>query len=369
VAARLSDGEFFYKQDRKHRLDHFVLALDKIIFHERLGSVYEKSERLEKMTSSLAAIFDLNQRETQNLERAAHLCKADLTTSLVAEFPSLQGEIGRIYAQEDKEDKVVARAISEHYWPRFAGDRLPKSKVGQVLAIADRVDTLTSFFAVGIRPKGSQDPYALRRTALGLVQILSAVKKEVKLADLLRLNRQFLPVKLSEGASEELISFIKARIKADLKEKGVKEDVIRAVLSGQKAEDVYSLYETAKILFSLRKEKWFKEFVLGAKRVQNIINETDQVGKINDKLLIEKSEVNLYKAYLKNKKIIDQLVKDRRFKQAICTYQNLIDPIIDFFEKVLVMTDDEKIRNNRLSLLGHLHELTTLLFNPASVVL
>ena len=248
VSARLNDGEFFYNQDKKHELEYFRPKLKDIVFHENLGSVYEKSERLEKISPLLAKIFDLNKKEEEELKRAAYLSKADLATSLVGEFSALEGEIGKIYAKKDKEKTSVAQAIAEHRLPRFSKDKLPTTKLGQVLSIADRIDTLAGFFAVNIRPSGSQDPYALRRSASGLAQILAKIDQDINLFNLFKQTNQFLPVTLKDKTVEDLVNFVKERIKADFKEEGIQDDIIKSVINGPMGENIYATNQIIKEL-------------------------------------------------------------------------------------------------------------------------
>jgi glycyl-tRNA synthetase beta chain len=369
VSARLADGEFFYNQDRGHKLEHFRSKLKDIVFHERLGSVYDKAERLEKISLLLADFFGLNKEEAQDLRRAAYLSKADLSTSLVVEFPSLQGEIGRVYARQDKEKKSVYEAIFEHRLPSFSGDKLPVTKLGRILSIADRIDTLAGFFAVNIKPDGSQDPYALRRTALGLVQVLAGMDSEIKLSELFEKTSQFLPVELTNKTIKDLVDFVKERIRAHFKEEGVRDDVARSVLGGPAGENVYTVFKVIQELSGLADKDQFKKFIQAAKRVQNITKNNLVDVSISKALLKEKAEKDLYQAYLKTKEAFDKYIENRQFKKAINSYQDLTKYIDSFFEDVLVMAEDRKLQKNRLALLFHIHQLLNQLFIPVEIVI
>lgn len=368
VSARLNDGEFFYNQDKKHELEYFRPKLKDIVFHENLGSVYEKSERLEKISPLLARIFNLNKKEEEELKRAAYLSKADLATSLVGEFSALEGEIGKIYAKKDKEKLSVAQAIAEHRLPKFSGDKLPATKLGQVLSIADRIDTLAGFFAVNIRPSGSQDPYALRRSASGLAQILAKIDQDVNLFNLFKQTNQFLPVMLKDKTIEDLVNFVKERIKADFKEEGIQDDIIKSVINGPMGENIYAINQIIKELASLIKKDQFKKFVQAAKRSQNITNNISLTGDIKKTLLKEKTEEELYQIYLKTKKSFDDFVKEQEFKKAINCYQDLAEPIEKFFDNVLVMDKDKKLQKNRLALLWQISQLSNQLFIASDLI-
>ena len=368
ISARLADGEFFYNQDREYKLEYFRTGLKDIVFHEKLGSVYDKSQRIEKMMPALAKVFNLNKQEEQAIKRAAYLSKADLATNLVGEFTELEGKIGQIYAQKDKEKKSVAQAIFEHRLPRFSGDKLPVSKLGQVLSIADKIDTLAGFFAVGISPKGSQDPYALRRAASGLAQVLIVINQDIELSGLFRQAGQFLPVKLKDKTVKDLVNFVKERVKADFKEEGISDDIIRAVIEGPMGENLYAACQIINELPDLKNKNQFKNFVQAAKRVQNITKDISLIGNIDKKLLKEKTEQELYRAYLQTKKSFEHFIKERQFKKAIDSYQGLTKHIEKFFEDVLVMTKDRKLQKNRLLLLRHIHQLFNELFKSGDLV-
>jgi len=368
VSARLNDGEFFYNQDKKHELEYFRPKLKDIVFHENLGSVYEKSERLEKISPLLAKIFDLNKKEEEELKRAAYLSKADLATSLVGEFPALEGEIGKIYAKKDKEKLSVAQAISEHRLPRFSGDKLPATKLGQVLSIADRIDTLAGFFAVNIRPSGSQDPYALRRSASGLAQILAKIDQDINLFNLFKQTNQFLPVTLKDKTVEDLVNFVKERIKADFKEEGIQDDIIKSVINGPMGENIYATNQIINELANLAKKDQFKKFVQAAKRSQNITKNVFLTEDVKKTLLKEKVEKELYQIYLKTKKSFEYFVKKQEFKKAINCYQDLAEPIEKFFDNVLVMDKDKKFQKNRLALLLQISQLSNQLFIASDLI-
>lgn len=356
IGARLADGEFFYQQDRRRRLEDFVSELEKITFHEKLGTVADKTQRLEKMVPDLIKSLGVPQELEEKLVRGAHLCKADLATALVVEFPHLQGVIGRIYALEDGEDQGVAWAIEEHYRPRFSGDKLPQSLLGQLLAVADRVDTLTSFFAVGLKPSGSQDPYALRRAALGLVQLLVAMRANVKVGDLFGVAQKYLPVELHEQRNLALVDFVIERMHADLKEEGFEEKLIRAVLSGPSAQNPYLVYTLTRGLSKHLKEERFGQLVEVARRVKNILGKEKVTLSPQAKLFKEPAESKLYEVYRRvAQKITPSSIES--IPHLLNSYYELIEPVNFFFDEVLVMAEDQKIRQNRLALLTQVDAL------------
>lgn len=269
LRARLSDANFFYKEDQKLKIEDAVQKLDKIVFHEELGTLGEKVNRIVKLSRLLTDKIHVSNVDKQDIERAASICKFDLVTHMVYEFPELQGKIGEKYARISGEKEAVSVAINEHYMPRHAEDASPASTIGAVVALADKLDTIVGFFAIGKIPTGSQDPYALRRQASGIVQILLTKKWELELQELFEMALGLFGDKAKAETIQELVSFFKLRLKYLLAEDHIRYDLVDAVLESSVLE-VTSLVERAKVLNSTSNQREFKETVEALARVMNI---------------------------------------------------------------------------------------------------
>ena len=347
LRARLSDALFFFNEDRKKKLEERVPALKGIVFHERLGTMLDKTERLKELAPFVSE--KLGFTELQKTKRAAELSKADLLTEMVNEFPELQGTMGKYYALLDGEDEEVATAIEEHYFPRFSGDKVAETKTGISLSIAEKVDNLVGFFGVGIKPTGSADPFSLRRNALGIIQTLVSNKLSLNLSQVLEkaesLYRKF-GINVSEGTSQEVLSFIKERLKVFLKEKGHRPDTVEAVLPV--TDDIYDIVLRAEAIDILRSSEEFDDVLITMRRVINIIPDGFEIKPFEPK---GEHEIKLFKSFSEKKEEFKKLISSKSYRGALLLIKEL-KPVVDaFFENVMVMDKDESVRNRRLSLL------------------
>ena len=353
VQARLSDAEFYYKEDRTQRLFDRVEMLKGATFQEKLGTLYEKTERLVQLSKWMAGQLKLDSNVVSNVvSRAALLCKADILTGLVREFPSLQGTMGRVYALLDGEESEVATAIEEHYLPTFSGGALPLSRPGQILAVVDKIDTLVGCFGVGLIPTGSEDPYALRRQGLGVIQILAREKRHFSLNDLIgeaiRLYGDQGKFR-EEEIRKEVIRFLKQRLSTYLQSEGIRPDLIQSVLSS----DMNCLsipIESARVLSRLSASPLFGQLVTVVKRVSRILPKEFQ-GRVAVTMLTDPAEQDLYAAVMTAQRLFDEHFTALNFEPILKGYTLLADPLNRFFEEVRVIAPDEAIRNNRLGLL------------------
>jgi len=349
LRARLSDAEFFYRDDRKRPLVERLPELGQIIFQEKLGSVADKAGRIRLLADALVAQVDPGLREA--VSRAALLCKADLVTNMVKEFPELQGVMGRVYARLSGEPAAVCQAIEEHYLPRFAGDRLPESSVGALLGIADRLDSIAGCFRIGLIPTGSEDPYALRRAAQGVIQLL--LTREIRLDLDGAVAAAMAGFEAMGGdaaaATREMREFLRARTQAVLADRGLPAEVIEAVLSAGSA-DVLDAAERAGALAELKREADFAELCIAFRRVVGIVPKGfDQ--PVEPARLVEAAERALYAQALELKGTVDRQVASRDYAGALREIAEL-KPVVDmFFEEVLVVGPDAALTNNRFALL------------------
>jgi glycyl-tRNA synthetase beta chain len=362
LAARLADAKFFFDEDLKVRLESRVEKLKGMTFHQKLGTLHQKVGRIMALATKLAdTLGDLDTIE--HCRQAAKLCKADLVTGMVGEFPTLQGIMGREYARHDGEPKEVADAIAEHYLPRFAEDTIPSSLVGKVLSLADRLDTLAAFFAVGLVPSGSQDPFALRRHAYAVIRILVesdelSLELNATIQDAVRLLRE-QGISVEDKAAGELQRFFGERLRyygqEGLKLRG---DLIDAVLSHWQSVrfDPKDLLTRANILEVFAERPEFETLVVGFKRAENITKalKDDQVDQM---LFREPVEKELYTAVQAAEGVVIKRIEEGKYEGALDALVTLKAPIDAFFVGVMVMAEEEAIRRNRLALLVRVRNL------------
>jgi glycyl-tRNA synthetase beta chain len=340
LRARLSDAKFFWDEDRKHTLESRVEKLKGIVFHAKLGTQFERVQRIEKLAGEIAQKIGA---DVEKAKRAALLCKADLTTGVVGEFPELQGVMGRYYALHDKEDAAVADAVRDHYKPVGPNDAVPTDKVAVAVALADKLDALTGFFAAGEKPTGSGDPFALRRAALGVIRILLE-------------NKLRFPLKVSD----DVLSFFADRLKVALKEKGVRHDLIDAVFSIGHEDDLVRLVAKVEALQAFLKTDDGANLLAGYKRAANILKVEEKkdsktfAGSVTEKLLSEPAEKTLFAALGQAKEAIAVALEKENFAAAMQQMAALRGPVDAFFDAVKVNADDKQVRENRLNLLASL---------------
>ncbi len=357
LRARLSDAAFFFEDDLKIPLDSRVEQLKKVVFQAKLGTSYEKMTRFKQLALWIVGRIDPKLREA--VERASHLCKADLVTGMVGEFPKLQGIVGREYARLSKERPEVSEAIYEHYLPGFAGDRLPSGPVGDIVSIADKMDTIVGCFGVGLVPTGTADPFGLRRQALGIIRILLEKKYSLSLRGLIEASEGQLKGKMERPVEEvrnDVLDFFRVRYQNFLLDKGYAFDVTDAVLSIS-FDELVDVQGRIDALKKAREWKDFESIVIAFKRAMNILKGSAPKGQINPSLFAEPAEQNLYRSFLEAKEKFDPFINKRDYPSALLEMTQMKKPIDEFFDGVMVMVEDEKIRNNRLALLDEIGKL------------
>ena len=368
LRARLDDASFYFKEDRKKKLSDRTNDLKGVVFQEQLGTLYDKVQRDISLTASSTLSPIIDAKSLVHAERAAYLCKSDLLTGVVGEFPKLQGIIGREYALLDGEKKEAADAIYEHYLPRFSGDELPKTNAGIVLSIADKIDNICGSFAIGLIPTGSQDPYALRRQGLGILQILLSKKIHISLIGLVESALSALKdkVKKIEDAKKDALDFIRQRMDNLLTSEGYRYDIVDAVLTA-KFDDPYDCFLRIQALNKLKDETYFEPLMISFKRVINIVPK-DFKGAVDEKALKEPAEKELFKSYKALKGDVSPLIKAYKYEDALKRISGLKKEVDAFFDKVLVMDKDEKIKGNRLGLLNEIGILFNIIADFSKIV-
>jgi len=356
LRARLEDAMFFYEKDLKIPLADRVDSLKRVLFQARLGSLHDKTERLTSLSFRLIDLLRLDDVALQaDLARAARLCKADLVTQMVIEFPKLQGVMGRVYALTGGENKTVAQAIEEHYQPAFSGAALPESLCGALLALADKLDTLCGCFAIGLIPSGASDPYALRRQGIGLIQILLDRNLPLSLNEVaVSATQAYAGIEAVQPAAvaEAVTGFLKGRMAQLLADEGLPRDVVNAVLNAS-ADKVPDVWNRARALAAMKARPDFEPLAVAFKRVANIIRKTDvgRVGPVDEGRFQEPSETMLYRACLEAEGRVSGAMDQGRYAEALLEMAAIRQAVDGFFDDVLVMAEDPKVRNNRLALL------------------
>lgn len=353
IRPRFSDSEFFWNQDRKNTLESRREASKKIIFQQKLGSLFEKTERVARLARIMAEKIGAN---ADNAARAAKLSKCDLMTEMVYEFTSLQGVMGRYYAINDGEKADVANALDEQYMPRYAGDSLPVGTIGQILAIADKIDTLTGIFAIGQKPTGTKDPFALRRAALGVLRIIIECKLDLDLAELLQASADSYGDKVDANASiAETLSYIMERLRAYYQERNISADIIDAVSSLRPTQPLDFNHRVIAVANFLNLPE-AESLAAANKRIANILKKVEGTipEKVDIGLFIEAQETGLYAAVIAQQAKVDDLFGQGDYAAALTSLAGLRDTVDEFFDNVMVMTDDEALKNNRLALLNQL---------------
>lgn len=359
LRARLSDAKFFYEEDQKVKIPDFLAKLENIVYHEELGSVADKVRRVRAISDELARKLRADETTRADVSRTADLCKFDLVTQMVYEFPELQGIMGEDYALKAGEKPEVARAINEHYSPRNAGDTPPASLVGAIVGIAEKIDTIVGCFSIGIIPTGSQDPYALRRQAAGIVSTLLAHELELTLPELFQLALDAHaaarpPKREAFDILKDLGEFFSLRVKNVLTEQQIRYDAIDAVLSAG-SDDVRRTLLRAKALQAeteeARKEA-FRPAVEAFGRVCNLASKAGDNRQVVSDLFADPAERALYEAWQQAHGEFAKAMAEARMTDALDALKGLAGPINRFFDAVMVMAEDEAVRNNRLGLLA-----------------
>ncbi len=363
LAARLSDARFFYQQDRRTPLSAKVDALRGVTFQKNLGTLFDKKERVKALLDALCQKLGWGETERTQVLRAAELCKADLVTEMVGEFPELQGTMARVYASVDQEDPAVAHSLEEHYWPITLSGALPSTALAAAVAVADKLDTLAGDFALGLIPTGSADPYGLRRAAVGVLRILEAQRWPVPLEWLIDQALSVLPKDVlvhRDKTRQDLLQFMQQRLAAVLEERGFQHDEVEAVLAR-----IWEIPETLarlQALHEIRKRPEFSSLAGSFKRAMNIVREVNPKGAmlptapsengVQTDLLKEPSEQNLFQTFQNLEQHLEQHIQGGAYGPALESMVSLRDPLDQFFKGVMVMAEDTSLRANRLALLS-----------------
>lgn len=352
LRARLSDAEFFFNEDRATKLEDRLEKLKTVSFQEGLGNMYDKSERLVKMAEMLR--FAINTPvDEEELRRCALLCKTDLVTGMVIEFTELQGVMGREYALLDGEKPEVATGIFEHYLPRFAGDALPATTIGRIVGIGDKLDNICATFSRGLAPTGSQDPYALRRQALGVINILIDANYHISLAKIIAGTLYLLDIKPEETGKlvPQIMEFFKQRLRNLLMDQGIRYDVIDAVFADKRNDDVVDLAARCKVLAAYVEAGNAEPLVQVSVRVSNLCKKIEKEVAISGALFKDESENKLHEVVAAvSKEIIPEIVL-YDYAAVLKAGEKVIEPVNAFFDNVMVMDEDENVKNNRLAML------------------
>ena len=352
LRARLSDAEFFFNEDRAIKLEDRLEKLKTVSFQEGLGNMYDKSERLVKMAEMLR--FAINTPvDEEELRRCALLCKTDLVTGMVIEFTELQGIMGREYALLDGEKPEVATGIFEHYLPRFAGDALPATTIGRIVGIGDKLDNICATFSRGLAPTGSQDPYALRRQALGVINILLDANYHISLAKIIAGTLYLLDIKPEETGKlvPQIMEFFKQRLRNLLMEQGIRYDVIDAVFADKRNDDMVDLAVRCKALAAYVEAGNAEPLVQVSVRVSNLCKKIEKEVAISGALFKDESENKLHEVVAAvSKEIIPEIVL-YDYAAVLKAGEKVIEPVNTFFDNVMVMDEDENVKNNRLAML------------------
>src|SRR5690606_35844663 len=367
IRARLSDARFFWEQDLKKPLDEMALALRGVTFHEKLGTQWQRVERIAELSYQIAGAVDA---VPEDARRAAQLAKADLVSGMVGEFPELQGLMGRYYAEAAGTNTEIARAIELHYKPKGPNDTVPLVEEGDAVAVAvalaDKIDTLVGFWAIGEKPTGSGDPYQLRRAALGVIRILLENDLRLPLGKFVRqsLALQATAVKSPAGLADDLLSFFADRLKVHLREEGARHDLIDAVFALPDQDDLALIVKRVEALGEFLESDDGANLLIGVKRAASILaieekkDKTSYDGDYDLKLLEAPEELALAAAIEGTKQDTSAAIAVENFKGAMRALADLRRPVDAFFEKVTVNVDDQRLRENRLRLLSQIRAAT-----------
>jgi len=352
IRPRFADAEFFYSQDRKLGLEQMRARLDAVVFQKKLGSIGDKSRRIGRLAMHLAPLIGA---EAGLANRAAELCKADLMSDMVGEFPKLQGIIGAYYAKLQSEDPAVSEAIEQHYWPRQSGDRLPTSALSQSIALADRLDSLVGIFAIGEKPGGDKDPFALRRAAFAVLRIIVENGLVLDIADLCQAAAEGYPAELNAQSSiAAVIEYIFDRQNAYYQEQGLRHDVVEAVAQDQPGS-LYDCDLRIRALQAFQQHEAAPALAAANKRIANILKKQPSAErKVDPALFVEEAEKQLYQHIDSMAETVVTMFEQAQYLEGL-EQLALLRPAVDrFFDEVMVMVEDAALQNNRLALLDEL---------------
>lgn len=369
VAARLADAEFFYHNDLKKGLEANIEKLQGIVFHKEIGTVYEKVERIKQIASLFNREFNMD-IDDNTLAKAVMLAKADLVSEMVFEYPELQGIMGKIYAKKLGESADIAQAVEQHYWPLSAGGKLPENKIAFLISLADKIDTLAANFSIGLEPSGSADPYGLRRAGIGFIRMATENLPQQDLAHAMDKAFDYLPESVKNNpkfkqAAERLGGFFWQRIENLLESEGYASDDVKAVVSASKVHRLRGLGTLRPKLDSLKSAKQkgdFSSIAAAFKRINNIVSQAKKQNieipeNINEDLLKDDTEQALFKAGRNAKTEVDGYIAKAEYDKVFDKVLELKPVIDNFFEKVMVMDNDENLKKNRIALLNRIKNI------------
>ena len=345
IHPRLADSEFFWNQDKAKKLEERLPDLDSVMFMKSLGSMGQKAKRIESLSSHISDLVGFDQKASA---RAGLLSKSDLLSEMVGEFADLQGIMGGYYATNDGETQAVSVAIREHYQPRFAGDKVPSTNEGLVVAIADKLDTISGIYGIGQAPTGSKDPYALRRLALGLLRILLEAKIELNLKSLIDYSLNLHLKEVDRSCGDDIYSFMMDRLKAYYKDANIDSNVYEAVLAVS-PESPLDFHLRVEALNEFTQIENSKSLIEANKRIANILKDSNEKNEtLNPKILIDDSEIKLFNA---SESLSKKLSGSKDYQEVMKSLIDLKDSIDSFFDNVMVNTDDDKLKSSRLALI------------------
>ena len=370
LRARLSDAEFFFNEDRKIKLEERLEKLKTVVFQEGLGNIYDKSVRLADIAMTLKKSLNVKVDE-DILQRTALLSKTDLVTGMVCEFTELQGVMGREYALLDGEKPEVAQGIFEHYLPRFAGDELPTTDIGRLVGIADKLDNIAATFSRGLIPTGSQDPYALRRQAIGIINILVDGNYHLPLLKTISAVLGLLNVPSAKNVEllAQLQEFFVQRVKNMMGDQGIRYDVIDAILNEKANDDIVDLFVRAKALAEYVETSEAAESIQAFTRVVNLCKKAEGETIIKESLFVEPAEKELYEVVCRLQKETIPALVAYNYADVLKLINEVSAPVNKFFDTVMVMDKDENVKNNRLALLVQVKETASMVGDLSAIVL
>ena len=357
LGARLEDAKFFYEEDVKYPLEDYLEKLKTVTFHEKLGSMYDKTIRINKLANKIGKYLQVGDETMRNLDRASYLAKTDLVTKMVTEFTELQGKIGMEYAMQSGENEIVSLSIFEQYLPRFSGDDLPTTTAGSVLSIADKLDSICGLFAIGIQPTGSQDPFAMRRSAIGVINIIIDKKLNVSLMDLIDFS---LYIYVEENGlacdykkvRKDIVEFFMGRIRNLFLEKGISYDIIDSIINSG-TDNVYDMKIRAERIEQWASSEDIEDMLSSFNRISTLAIKGDST-EVKRDLLSPEGNL-LYDAYNSIEDRVDSFINKKEYDKALVLLSTLKAPIDNFFDSVMVMVDDMELRNNRLALIKKIY--------------
>lgn len=375
MRARLSDAQFFYETDRKQTLENRLENLKHVVFQTKLGSLFEKSQRISHLAKEIISLID--RENSSHAERAGLLCKTDLVSTMVGEFPELQGIMGYYYAENDGENSEVAIAIRDHYLPRFANDKLPQTDIAAAVAIADRIDSLVGIFGNNQQPTGDKDPFGLRRAALGVLRILIEQKLNLDLKKIFEFSaEQYKNQKIdlpNKETTDQLLQFMRARLSNWYEDQGITVDIFVAVACASGEYDNHvplDIHQRIQAVKAFQQLPEASALAAANKRVRNLLVKTEQLKyfekinpfeslEINQHYLQHETEIKLYKEIILKKDLTSALIKSKNYTAALSELASLKEIVDHFFDTVLVMDEDKTLRDTRLTLLAALRYLFT----------